>query len=79
MTKKQRKYFENKCISAPIIAYESRIRNSYYFETFRVRIRVWIRERVRIKVRIRVRVRVKFKIQKNTKLQSIKIVTLPET
>jgi hypothetical protein len=58
---------------------------------FRVRIRVWIRERVRIRVmikirvrlgvrvRIRVRIWVKFKIQKNTKLQSLKIVTLHKT
>ena len=32
-----------------------------------------------IKIRVRVWIGVKFKIQKNTKLQILKIVTLPKT
>ena len=35
--------------------------------------------KIRVRLGVRVRFRVKFKIQKNTKLQSVKIVTLPKT
>jgi hypothetical protein len=38
-----------------------------------------IRVRLGVRVRFRVRIGVKFKIQKNTKLQSLKIVTLLKT
>ena len=38
-----------------------------------------IRVRLGVRVRFRVRIGVKFKIEKNTKLQCLKIVTLPKT
>ena len=48
-------------------------------ERVRVMIKIRVRLGVRVRVRFRVRIGVKFKIQKNTKLQSLKIVTLPKT
>ena len=41
-------------------------------------IKIRVRLGVRVRVRFRVRIGVKFKIQKNTKLQSLKIVALPD-